>query len=69
MFNKMMVGSYVQQNGVGILISTLKMMVEKIQQIDGGKLGYNKMMLKIYVQQNDGGKLGLKNNGGKCSTK
>ena len=34
------------------------MMVEKIQQIDGEKLGYNKMMVKIYVQQNDGGILG-----------
>jgi len=33
-------------------------MVEKIQQIDGGKLGYNKMMVKTYVQQHDGGKLG-----------
>ena len=66
MFNKMMVESYVQQNdgeklslknGVGILISILKMMVEKIQQINGEKLGYNKMMVKMYVQQNDGGKL------------
>jgi len=30
----------------------------KDSTIDGGKLGYNKMMVKIYFQQNDGGKLG-----------
>ena len=43
------------------------MMVEKMQQIDGGKQ-VQQNMVENQVQQNDGGKLGTTKNGGKEST-